>query len=150
MRKSTSSAHVWQNPVDVPLLCRAENTMSTEMTAIADSLARYFRTLAGVSEVRDPVFASPPPTKRRLPVPSLKSKKGAAFEISFVYKGEPRTFRYYFDGKDDLRSAGGILRAHSNGELMVRVPDDYGHVVPNDIYYVNRIAGAPGSLAPRS
>lgn len=125
--------------------------MSTEMTAIADNLARYFRTLAGVSEVRDPVFASPPPPKRRLPMPSLKSKKqDAAFEISFVYKGEPRTFRYYFDLKDDLRAAGGILRAHSNGELMVRVPDDYGHVVPNEIYYVNRIGGAPGMLAPRS
>ncbi len=124
--------------------------MTTEMTTIADSLALYFRALAGVSEVHDPVFAPPPPAKRRLPRPGFKSKKSATFEISFVYKNEPRTFRYYFDGKDDLRPAGAILRAHSNGELLVRVPDDYGHVVPNDIYYVNRIDGAPGTLAPRS
>ena len=124
--------------------------MTTDMTTIADSLARYFRALAGVSEVRGPLFTPARPAKRRLPVPRFLSKQGAAFEISFIYKNEPRTFRYYIDGKDDLRAAGEILRAHSNGELMVRVPDDYGHVVPNDIYYVNRIDSAPGTLAPRS
>jgi hypothetical protein len=150
MRKSISSVLVWQNPVDAPLLSRAENLMTNEMTTIADGLAGYFHALAGVSEVRGPVYAAAPPAKRRLPVPGFRSKKSAAFEISFVYKNEPRTFRYYFDGKDDLRAAGAILRAHSNGELMVRVPDDYGHVIPNDIYYVNRIDSAPGSLAPRS
>jgi hypothetical protein len=124
--------------------------MTTELTTIADGLVRYFHSLAGVSEVRGPVFAPPLPPKRRLPMPGLKTKKSATFEISFVYKNEPRTFRYYFDGKDDLRAAGSILRAHSNGELMVRVPDDYGNVVPNDIYYVNRIDSAPGMLAPRA
>jgi hypothetical protein len=124
--------------------------MTNDVTAIADGLVRYFRTLAGVSDVHGPLFAPPPPARRRLPVPSFKSKKSPAFEISFVYKNEPRTFRYYFDGKDDLRAAGSILFAHSNGELMVRVPDDYGRIVPNDIYYVNRIDSAPGTLAPRS
>jgi hypothetical protein len=124
--------------------------MTPEFMTIADGLARYLGALSGVSEVHAPLFAPARPAKRRLPVPRFLTKQGATFEISFVYKNEPRTFRYYFDGKDDLRAAGEILRVHSNGELMVRVPDDYGHVVPNDIYYVNRIDIAPGTLAPRS
>ena len=124
--------------------------MTSEFTPIADGLARYLRTLSGVSEVRAPVFTGGSPAKKRLPIPRFLSKPDATFEISFVYKNEPRTFRYYFDDKDDLRGAVPILRAHSNGELMVRVPDQYGRVMANDIHYVYRINTALGALAPRS
>ncbi|MGH2346317.1 MAG: hypothetical protein ACRDG4_13915 [Chloroflexota bacterium] len=124
--------------------------MATDLSTIADNLAGYLRARSGVSQVQVRLSAAARQGKKRLPVPRLFTKQGAAFEINFVYKNEPRTFRYYVDRHEDLRAAGELFRVHSNGELMVRVPDDYGRIVPNDIYYVNRIDVAPGMLAPRS
>jgi len=123
--------------------------VTAEVKAIADDLARYLRSLGGVSDVHPPVATVKKPTsRRRPPVPAFLATQGAAFEISFMYKNEPRTFRYYVDAHDDLRAVTQILRSHTNGELMVRVPGEYGHVMPNDIHYVNRLNLAPGTLAP--
>jgi hypothetical protein len=123
--------------------------VTPEVTAIAEDLYRYLRSVGGVSEVHRPVPIRKKPAPRgRPPVPAFMAAPEAAFEISFVYKYEARIFRYYVDARDDLRAVTETLRSHTNGELMVRVPGGYGDVLPNDIHYVNRLNLAPGTLAP--
>lgn len=124
--------------------------MTTDLTTIADNLAAYLRTRSGISDVQVRLGAAAGKDKKRLPMPSFLTKQRPAFEINFIYKNEPRTFRYYVDPREDLRVVGDLFRVHTNGELMVRVPDDYGRIVPNDIYFVNRIDVAQGMQAPRA
>ncbi len=124
--------------------------MTTDLTTIADNLAAYLRTRSGISDVQVRLGAAAGKDKKRLPMPSFLTKQRPAFEINFTYKNEPRTFRYYVDPREDLRVVGDLFRVHTNGELMVRVPDDYGRIVPNDIYFVNRIDVAQGMQAPRA
>jgi len=123
--------------------------VTPEVTAIAEDLFRYLRAVGGVSDVHRPVPILKKPSPRgRPPTPAFIAIPGAAFEISFTYKNEARTFRYYVDARDDLRAVTQTLRSHTNGELLVRVPGEYGDVMPNDIHYVNRLNLAPGALAP--
>ena len=124
--------------------------MTTDLASVADNLAAYLRTRSGISDVRVRLGPVARQGKKRLPIPHFLAKQGPAFEINFVYKNEPRTFRYYVDPREDPRTVADLFRVHSNGELMVRVRDDYGRIVPNDIYFVNRIDVAAGMLAPRS
>ena len=127
--------------------------MTIDVQSIANDLARWLQSRAGVTDVRPPVM-SPKQARRRfpLPVPAFLSPAGTgpAFEISFTYKGEPRTFRYFIEAPDDPATIAQTLRVHTKGELIVRVPDEYGHLMPNDIYYDNRSAAAQGmgSAAP--
>jgi hypothetical protein len=129
--------------------------VTIDVLPIANDLARWLQSRAGVTDVRPPIMAPKQPTRRfplPVPVPAflLPGGKGPAFEISFTYKGEPRTFRYFIEAPDDPATIGQTLRVHTNGELIVRVPDEYGHLMPNDIYYDNRSAAAQGmgSAAP--
>lgn len=124
--------------------------MTTDLTTIADNLAAYLRSRSGISDVHVRLGAAAGKDKKRLPIPPFLAKQRPAFEINFIYKNEPRTFRYYVDPREDLRVVGDLFRVHTNGELMVRVPDDYGRIVPNDIYFVNRIDVAQGVPAPRA
>lgn len=49
--------------------------------------------------------------------------------------------RYFIEAVDDPNLVREALKVHTNGELMVRVPDAYGAALqPNDIYYGNRSA----------
>jgi hypothetical protein len=127
----------------------AEYGLTTDLTSVADNLAAYLRTRSAISDVHVRLGAARQ-EKKRLPIPPFLVKQRPAFEINFTYKNEPRTFRYYVDPHDDPRAIGDLFRVHTNGELMVRVPDDYGRIVPNDIYFVNRIDVAQGMPAPRA
>jgi hypothetical protein len=59
-------------------------------------------------------------------------------------------FRYIIEQLDDPASVKNMFRVHTTGELMVEIPDNFGHIMPNDIYYGNRseAAAALGSVAP--
>jgi hypothetical protein len=53
--------------------------------------------------------------------------------------------RYFIEAFDDFTLVCETLKVHTNGELMVRVPDEYGAALrPNDIYYGNR--GGAGAV----
>jgi hypothetical protein len=123
--------------------------LTTDLTTVADNLAAYLRTRSGISDVHVRLGATRQ-GKKRLPIPPFLVQQRPAFEINFIYKNEPRSFRYYVDPREDPRVVGNLFRVHTNGELMVRVPDDYGRIVPNDIYFVNRIDVAQGMQAPRA
>ena len=137
-----------------------ESVVSYDLAPIAQDLARWLRTRPGVSDVQPPVLAPRPATLRpRLPMPIalplpgfLSNKRQPSFEIRFAFKGERRVFRYYVEALDDPATVRDTLRVHTNGELMVRVPDEYGHIVANEIYYSNRSTSATvmGNPAPRA
>ena len=129
--------------------------MAIEYTTVARDLARWLGARPGVSEVQESVT----PRKRggflsRLPLPPpLGKPRQADFELRFTYKGQARRFRYFMEGRDDAQTVLSTLRVHTNGELMVKVPNEHGTLLPNDIYYDNRTAapgfGDPAPSAPR-
>jgi hypothetical protein len=67
-----------------------------------------------------------------------------------MFKNEHRVFRYFIEHFDEYETIKNTLRVHTNGELMVRVPNEFGHLMPNDIYYGNRSEAAStlGKAAP--
>lgn len=79
-----------------------------------------------------------------LPLPPALRRPEPSFEIHMIYKGQARQFRYFFEQIDDEATMMSILRVHTNGELMVRVPNEFGQPMANDIYYGNRSTSAPG------
>jgi len=129
--------------------------MAIEYTTLAHELARWLMARPGVAEVQESVA----PRRQggllsRLPLPPPFGKpRQADFELRFTYKGQARRFRYFMEGPDDAQTVLGTLRVHTNGELMIRVPNEHGNLLPNDIYYDNRTAtpghGDPASSAPR-
>jgi hypothetical protein len=98
--------------------------------------------------------ALPPPRagglRARLPLPPALRIPNPSFELHFTFKGQPRLFRYFIEQADDPEAILTTLRVHTNGELLVRVPNEYGQLLPNEIYYGNRSTTAPGlgDLAP--
>ena len=131
--------------------------MAVDRGAIAAALAAWLRSKPGVRDVQAPNLATRRPASRipiPFPLPSFLNIGGGpapSFELRFTFKEQPRTFRYFIEQQDDQETIINVLRVHTNGDLLVRVPDEYGHIVPNDIYYSNRSsAGAAyGSAAPR-
>lgn len=122
--------------------------MTDALAPVALDLARWLRNKPGVTEVQPPVMSPRMPKARtRLPMPAalplpiprfLKSKRQASFEIRCTYKGKRRVFRYFVETLDDAGDMRDVLVVHTNGELLVEVPDEFGHLLPNDIYYDNR------------
>jgi hypothetical protein len=116
-----------------------------EDVRIAEELARWLRTRPSAHDVQ--VIRAPHAVRRhglRLPKPPFLQTPTPTFEIRLVYKGEPRLLRYYIEQDDDPVAMVSTLLVHTNGELMVRVPMEYGHLAPNDIYYRNGSRFAPG------
>jgi len=123
---------------------------------ITQELVRFLRSKPGTSEVQ-PAIMSPAPHKARslfpFPLPKPPRKAGPpapTFEIHFTYKGQPRVFRYIIEQADEAQTMINTLRVHTNGELMVRVPNAYGQLMPNEIYYTNRSAVASNDTSSRT
>ena len=129
--------------------------MKNDLAGIATDLVRWLQAKPGVSNVQAPNL-SPHSTGPRfrvpVPLPPALRRPTPSFEIRFTFKGRPRVFRYFIEMFDDPDTIRNTLRVHTNGELMVRVPDAYGHLQENDIYYSNRSATATtlGKTAPNS
>src|SRR6185312_800328 len=75
----TSCARVWLNQVDVLPRLSVEYGLATDLSTIADNLAGYLRARSGVSQVQVRLSAAARQGKKRLPVPRLFTKQGAAF-----------------------------------------------------------------------
>jgi hypothetical protein len=113
-----------------------------DVARIANDLARWLVQKAGVTGVQPPVTALQSAARLRAPFRRSETSQ-PAFELHFAYKGSGRCFRYFIENFDDPESVCNILRVHTNGELLVVVPDKYGNPLPNAIYYGNRsVAGA--------
>lgn len=127
--------------------------MAADRSYIARELGRWLQTRPGVGELR--VNLNPArtggirvPMPLPLPLPPFLRGRQPSFELRFVYKGEPRQFRYFLEQTDDPGTMLSTLRVDTNGELLVRVPNAYGQLMPNDIYYGNRSTTAPGLGEP--
>lgn len=130
--------------------------MATEYTTTAHELARWLASRPGVGEVQ----ASVTPRQRgglrsRLPLPPpLGKARQPDFELRFTYKGLARRFRYFMEDQGDPQTVLATLRVHTNGELMIKIPNEHGTLVPNDIYYDTRTAtpgfGEPAPTTPPS
>jgi hypothetical protein len=108
-------------------------------------MARWLQTRPGVHDVQISLpQGRRSGTRRRLPLPPALRGTAPSFEIRFIYKGQPRLFRYLLEQVDDTQAILSTLRVHTNGELLVRVPNEHGQLLPNEIYYGNRSATAPG------
>lgn len=119
--------------------------MAADFSFIAGELARWLQTRPGVRDVQVSQPQAPRGGLRaRLPLPPALRGSRPSFDIRFTYKGQPRLFRYFLEQADDTEAILSTLRVHSNGELMVRVPNEYGQLLPNEIYYGNRSTTAPG------
>jgi hypothetical protein len=120
--------------------------VALELEPVARELARWLRAVPGVTEISGPIM-SPKTSKPRGPMPKLPKPSflggspDPSFELRFIYKNQRRVFRYFVDQPDTPEAMVSNLRVHSNGELMVRVPNEFGQLMPNEIYYVNRSAG---------
>lgn len=117
--------------------------MVITIQGIPEELARWLRTRPGVADVR---VTTEPRKRPRLPLPlppALRPQQ-PSFELHFAFKGRPRVFRYFIEQQDDAQTIINTLRVHTNGELMVTVPNDFGQAQPNDIYYSNRSAVGAG------
>jgi hypothetical protein len=119
-----------------------------DVQVVAADLAGWLSSRSGVTDMRPPIVAPPPPEhswfhRPKAAVPS--------FEIKCHYKGQARHFRYFIEQLDDLRTMEGTLRVHTNGELLIQIPDGYGGLQRNDIFYGNSSVAATvlGSEAPR-
>jgi hypothetical protein len=122
-----------------------------EIQAVADDIAHYLARKAGVSDVQPPVVPPKPVSRSRLPFARPHAAR-ASFEIQFTFKGRHRVFRYFIEHFDDLVAVKNTLRVHTNGELMVQVPDGFGNLQTNDMYYGNRSVAAStlGAVVPAS
>ena len=123
--------------------------MVSTIQGIPEEMARWLRTRPGVADVRV-VIAPRKRSRLPLPLPPALRPPQESFELHFTFKGTPRVFRYFIEQQDDVQTILDTLRVHTNGELMVTVPNDFGQALPNDIYYSNRsVAGSGlGHLAP--
>jgi hypothetical protein len=116
--------------------------VAAEYHPLAQDLVRWLRTKPGVSDLQPPI-TPPKPRRSRLPKPPFVGDGPQPdFELHFTYKGQPRLFRYFIEQPDDPQTMLDNMRVHTNGELMVRVPNSYGQLLPNDIYYANRSAAS--------
>ncbi len=114
-----------------------------EIKDLADDLAAWLSRKDGVSSVQPPVLPGKPSPRSRFPF-RRSAPAAPAFEIRFVFRGQARRFRYIIENRDDLATMKTTLRVHTNGELLVRVPDRANQVMANDIYYGSRsIVAAP-------
>jgi hypothetical protein len=121
--------------------------LAADISFIARETARWLQTMPGVRDLHvAPAAPRHGGLRARLPLPLPPALRGTdpSFEIRFTYKGQPRIFRYYIEQVDDVETVLNTLRVHSNGELLVRVPNEYGQLLPNEIYYGNRSATAAG------
>jgi hypothetical protein len=119
--------------------------VANDYARLAEALVQWLRTRPGVTDVEQVELTAPHRAGRpALPKPSFLKLQVPDFVIRFNYKGEQRNFRYIIEHKDELTSLLSTLRVHTNGELMVRVPNAVGRLEPNDIYYRNRSSFAPG------
>jgi hypothetical protein len=119
-----------------------------DVQVVAASLAAWLSSRSGVTNMQPPIVAAHPPEHSwfhwpRAVVPS--------FEIKCQYKGRARHFRYFIEHLDDLQSVEDTLRVHTNGELMIQIPDGFGGLQRNDIFYGNSSVAATvlGGEAPR-
>lgn len=108
-----------------------------DIKELADDLADWLSRKDGVSSVQPPIVPQKPLPRSRLSFPRF-SPAAPAFEIRFVFRGEARRFRYIIENRDDLARMKKTLRVHTNGELLVRVPDRANQLMENDIYYGSR------------
>ncbi len=117
--------------------------------ALANDLADWLSGRAGVTSVQRPLIPQHSAAPRRGPF-HRPAAAAPAFEIRFTFKGRPRRFRYFIEGVDDSATMKATLRVHSNGELLVTVPDGPTSLMPNDIHYDSRFvaAGVFGEVAP--
>jgi len=122
-----------------------------EFRALADDVAEWLSRKVGVSSVQPPVIPRKQAVRARTPF-HRRAPSTPSFEITFTFKGRARHFRYFIETVDDLAVMKSTLRVHTNGELLVTVPDGPLQVMPNDIHYGSRSveASAFGEPAPRS
>lgn len=119
--------------------------LANEYARLAEMLMQWLRTRPGVSDVELVEWTAPRRAGRpALPMPPFLKSQVPDFVLRFTYKGEQRNFRYMIEHKDEMASMLSTLRVHTNGEMMVRVPNAVGRLEPNDIYYRNRSSFAPG------
>jgi hypothetical protein len=118
--------------------------VGSEDLPIAEALVRWLRTRPGAQDVHIVHTAEGAPGGPHLPKPPFRQTPVPTFAIRLVYKGEPRLLRYYIEQEDEPAAMERTLRVHTNGELMVRVPGEFGRLAPNDIYYRNASRFAPG------
>ncbi|MDB5059546.1 MAG: hypothetical protein JWO59_3018 [Chloroflexi bacterium] len=126
-----------------------------DVSFIANDIAKWLTSKAGVRDVHAPLITPRSVTRGRFPFPKPPFRPKAlapSFEIRFMFKNEHRLFRYFLEHVDDLETIENTLHVHTNGELMIRIPNAFGHLMPNDIYYGNRSASAStlGKVAPRA
>jgi hypothetical protein len=120
-----------------------------EIRALAGELVDWLSQKVGVTSVQPPIFAQKAAKHSRLAF-HRPGPKAPAFEIKFIFKNQPRRFRYFIENVDDHAAMINTLRVHSNGELLIRVPDGTSQLWPNDIHYGSRsvAAAALGEEAP--
>ena len=112
-----------------------------EIRALADNLADWLSQKVGVTSVQPPIFAQKAAKHSRLAFHRSRPK-APAFEIKFIFKNQPRRFRYFIENIDGLATMISTLRVHTNGELLIRVPDGSSQLWPNDIHYGSRSVAA--------
>lgn len=129
--------------------------MAVDLTPIATELVRWLGTKPGVSAIQGPIISPKRLSQsQRLPLPMPSFLRAAvaapSFEIRFLYKGQQREFLYFVEQQDDPRTILNTFRVHTNGELLVRIPNEHGQLMPNEIYYVNRSSSSAafGSSEP--
>jgi hypothetical protein len=118
---------------------------------LANDIAQWLTRKSGVNDVQPPRLTPASAPRSRFSRPPFRPAPAQpAFELRFTFKGEHRVFRYFIEEFDDATTARQMLQVHTNGNLLIRVPNDAGVPMHNDIYYGNRTeaAAALGKAAP--
>jgi hypothetical protein len=121
------------------------------IAVLANDIALWLRRKSGVADVQTLRPTPKPAARSRFPRPPFRPAAALpAFELRFTFKGEHRVFRYFIEEFDDATTAREMLQVHTNGELLIRVPNSAGFPRENDIYYGNRTEAAAvlGKAAP--
>ncbi len=104
--------------------------MSDELRALAHDLKDFLLKQHRVTNVRGPE-----------PLAMATSKPGADewrnWEIRFTHRGIPRHYVYHVQRVDPMGTMFQALRTETNGELLVRIPEDQSAtaLVANTLYY---------------